>query len=122
MIVIDPGVEAVDRAIAARCSAMFETGWVEEVENLRAAGYDARHKSMRSLGYREILEHLTSARSRSETIDAITYATRQYARRQRTYFRHQFRSLLPTEPIVHIESIESCPRDKIAAFLERRPA
>lgn len=125
MIVIDPGVEAVDRAIAARCSAMFDAGWIAEVENLRAAGYDARHKSMRSLGYREILEHLAGTKSRSETLAAITYATRQYARRQRTYFRHQFRTLLsqlPTEPIVHIESTQSCPSAIVADFLARRPA
>lgn len=122
VVVIDPGVELVDRAIADRCDAMLDAAWIAEVENLRAAGYDSRHKSMRSLGYREILEHLAGTSTRDETRDAIVYATRQYARRQRTYFRHQFRSLLPTEQIVHIESKPSCPRATIAAFLQGRPA
>jgi tRNA dimethylallyltransferase len=117
VLVIDPGVEEVDRAIAARCAAMLDAGWLAEVENLSAAGYDARHKSMRSLGYRELLEHLAGARPLAATCEAIVYATRQYARRQRTYFRHQFRNLLPTEQIVHMESVESCPRAKVAAFL-----
>ena len=122
LVVIDPGVEPVDRAIAARCDAMLAAGWIAEVEKLCAAGYDARHKSMRSLGYREILEHLAGAKSLDATRDAITHATRQYARRQRTYFRHQFRNLLPPEQIVHIEASHACPQAKIAAFLERRSA
>lgn len=124
LVVIDPGVEAVDRAIAARTVAMLDAGWLAEVENLRATGYDARHKSMRSLGYREILEHLAGSKPRDETCEAIVYATRQYARRQRTYFRHQFRNLLPTEQIVHIQSVDASLLAKIAAFLgpNRRPA
>jgi tRNA dimethylallyltransferase len=122
LVVIDPGVEMVDRAIAGRCAAMLDAGWVAEVENLRAAGYDSRHKSMRSLGYREILEHLAGTRTRDETRDAIVYATRMYARRQRTYFRHQFRKLLPSEQIVHVESIEQCDRAMLASFLERGAA
>src|SRR5690606_2327129 len=44
MIVIDPGVAAVDEAIDRRCEAMLTHGWVAEVEKLLAAGYDARHK------------------------------------------------------------------------------
>jgi tRNA dimethylallyltransferase len=122
MVVIDPGVEVVDCAIAARCDAMLDAGWITEVENLRAAGYDARHKSMRSLGYRQLLDHLAGIQPREATRDAIVYATRQYARRQRTYFRHQFRNLLPPEQIVHVANADACPRATIAALLERRSA
>lgn len=126
LVVIDPGVEAVDRAIERRCAAMLAAGWIAEVEMLVAAGYDARHKAMRSLGYREILEHLAGERSLADTREAIVRATRAYARRQRTYFRHQFRSLLASDQtrvqIVHIETIEACPSATIAAFLERRSA
>ncbi len=127
MIVLDPGVAAVDEAIDRRVETMLEAGWVAEVEKLRAAGYDARHKAMRSLGYRELLEHLAGAISLAQATQAIQAATRRYARRQRTYFRHQFRNLLPTEQIVHMETANSCRlvsplRDMVAAFLDRRPA
>jgi tRNA dimethylallyltransferase len=122
LVVIDPGVEVVDRAIAARCDAMLDAGWIREVENLRAAGYDARHRSMRSLGYRQVLEHLAGIRSREATRDAIVHATRNYARRQRTYFRHQFRDLLPPEQIVHVASVDEFPRAMIGAWLDRRSA
>lgn len=119
LVVIDPGVEIVDRAIAQRCEAMLAAGWIREVEMLVAAGYDARHRAMRSLGYREILEHLAGTRSLAATREAIVTATRAYARRQRTYFRHQFRDL-PTDHIVHIQTADACPWATIAAFLDPR--
>lgn len=117
LVVIDPGVEIVDRAIEQRCEAMLAAGWIREVEMLVAAGYDARHRAMRSLGYREILEHLAGARTLAATREAIVAATRAYARRQRTYFRHQFRDL-PTDHIVHIQTVDACPWATIAAFLD----
>jgi tRNA dimethylallyltransferase len=125
MIVVDPGVAAVDAAIDRRCEAMLTHGWVEEVEKLVAAGYDARHKAMRSLGYRELLDHITRqvtgqvARDRSleQATSAIQRATRHYARRQRTFFRHQFRDLLPMDRIVQIEQPAACPMARVAEFL-----
>jgi tRNA dimethylallyltransferase len=126
MLVLDPGVEAVDAAIAARCEAMLAAGWVSEVEMLLARGYDARHKSMRSLGYRELLEHIEGRCSLDQARTDIQRATREYARRQRTYFRHQFssrpvpavqsRELLPMERIIHIDHPEACPVARIEAF------
>ena len=117
LLVVDPGVEAVDAAISRRCAAMLTRGWLAEVEMLRAHGYDARHKAMRSLGYRELLEHLEGRTTLSEAVDAIDRATRKYARRQRTYFRHQFRDL-PLEQIVQIDHPDACPIDMVTAFLQ----
>ena len=133
LLVVDPGVEIVDAAIDRRCEAMLTHGWVAEVENLVAAGYDARHTAMRSLGYRELLDHLerqlqnppTPAVERSSlerASSAIKSATRKYARRQRTFFRHQFRDLLPMDRIVHLDQPAACtgtPRvmARVAEFL-----
>src|SRR5690606_37768229 len=112
VIVLDPGVAAVDAAIDRRCEAMLARGWVAEVENLVAAGYDARHKAMRSLGYRELLDHVENclhargtglqSSSLEQATRSIKRATRKYARRQRTYFRHQFRDLLPMDRIIQV--------------------
>lgn len=120
MVVVDPGVAAVDAAIDARCEAMLTRGWVAEVEKLVAAGYDGRYKSMRSLGYRELLDHLDGRLSLAEAKAAIIRATRKYARRQRTYFRNQFRQLLSMERIVHIVHPDACPLDRVADFLRQR--
>lgn len=127
MIVLDPGVTAVDEAIDRRCEAMLTRGWVTEVENLVAAGYDARHKAMRSLGYRELLDHVVNglpargtglkASSLEQVTQSIKRATRKYARRQRTYFRHQFRDLLPMDRIVHIDHPAACPVARVEEFL-----
>lgn len=89
LIVLEPPVADLDRAIDERCAAMLRAGLVAEVEMLRRRGYDARHKSMRSLGYRQILSHLDGHLRLDEAQAAIRLATRQYARRQRTYFRNQ---------------------------------
>lgn len=89
LIVLEPEVTALDRAIDERCAAMLRAGLVAEVEMLRRGGYDARHKSMRSLGYRQILSHLDGHISLDAAAAEISLATRQYARRQRTYFRGQ---------------------------------
>ncbi|HVI03014.1 MAG TPA: tRNA (adenosine(37)-N6)-dimethylallyltransferase MiaA [Enhygromyxa sp.] len=118
MIVLDPGVAAVDAAIERRCEAMLTRGWVAEVENLVADGYDARHKAMRSLGYRELLDHITGKSSLEQSTRAIKQATKKYARRQRTYFRHQFRTLLAMDRIVHIEHPAAAPVARVAEFLQ----
>lgn len=89
LIVLEPEVAALDRAIDERCAAMLRMGLVAEVEMLRRRGYDARHKAMRSLGYSQILSHLDGQLGLSEAQAAIGLATRQYARRQRTYFKSQ---------------------------------
>jgi tRNA dimethylallyltransferase len=117
MLVLDPGVEAVDAAIEARLQAMLDAGWVSEVEMLLARGYDARYKAMRSLGYRELIEHVEGRCSLDQARTDIERATREYARRQRTYFRHQFRELMPMERIVSIVHPDACPVALIQDFL-----
>jgi len=90
LILVDPGVETVDASINARCDAMLAQGWVAEVENLRARGYAPGLKSMQTLGYRQINAALDGAFSMDEARHDIAAQTRAYARRQRTFFRHQF--------------------------------
>ena len=112
-LVIDPGVEAVDRAIDARCDAMLAAGWLAEVEGLRAAGYDARHKAMRSLGYHQLLAHLEGRMSLDAAIAAIKLETRHYARRQRTFFRWQ----LPAALRFDLADAGACPWAALDGFL-----
>ena len=107
-VVVDPDVALLDRAIDDRCDAMIRAGLVAEVSKLVAAGYDSRHRSMRSLGYRQILDHL-AGQSLSDAVAAIKLETRRYARRQRTYLRHQLapaRSFLVSEPIWRMSQVE----------------
>jgi tRNA dimethylallyltransferase len=95
LVILDPPQALLAPAIDARCDAMMRAGFLAEVEMLREAGYSARHKSMRSLGYRQLDEYLDrDERGESRLADAVAAIkaeTRSYARRQRTFFRHQLR-------------------------------
>jgi len=88
--------EQLDARIRARADAMLAHGWIEEVERLLAAGYgDCR--PMRSVGYRQIADALTSGVpvEVSGLLDRIVRATRVFARRQRTWLRDQPVQWLP---------------------------
>jgi tRNA dimethylallyltransferase len=68
---------------------MLERGLVEEVRGLLAAGYGERTPGMTGTGYREIAAHLRGEVSLEDALAQMRSATRRYARRQLTWFRHQ---------------------------------
>ncbi len=68
---------------------MRSAGLVEEVARLLEAGYDARSPGMSGTGYREIAEHLSGRMTLEDALEAMKVQTRQYARRQLTWFRGQ---------------------------------
>lgn len=72
-----------------RFEAMIESGAVEEVEALLACGLDPMLPVMRAIGVREIAAWLANELSREEMIAAGQQATRNYAKRQYTWFRRQ---------------------------------
>jgi len=75
--------------IEARVDAMFCQGWVAETEQLLQRGLAQNETAMQALGYRQIAEHLRGERSLPETIELVKARTRQFAKRQRTWFRRQ---------------------------------
>lgn len=75
--------------IAARVDAMFSRGWVAETEHLLQRGLAQNRTAMQALGYRQIVEHLRGERSLPETIALVKLRTRQFAKRQMTWFRRQ---------------------------------
>ncbi|MEX2561441.1 MAG: tRNA dimethylallyltransferase, partial [Pirellulales bacterium] len=76
-------VERIDR----RVEAMFAAGLVGEVADLLARGGLLGRTARQALGYREVLEHLAGERSLEETIELVKLRTRQFARRQLTWYR-----------------------------------
>jgi tRNA dimethylallyltransferase len=73
-------------AIDARTDRMIAAGFVEEVRQLLAMGYDRSLKPMQSLGYRHLAAHLAGEVGRQEAIGLIKRDTRRYAKRQQTWF------------------------------------
>ncbi len=86
---LSPPRETLYERINARAAAMFESGLIEEVKGLleRGVGRDAR--PFTSLGYVQCLKHLDGNLSLDEAIEATAKATRRYAKRQLTWFRHR---------------------------------
>jgi tRNA dimethylallyltransferase len=72
---------------------MFESGLVEETRALVAAGQEAQLQALRAVGYDEALELLAGRMSRAEAEARTSLRTRQLAKRQRTWFRHQIEAV-----------------------------
>ena len=75
--------------INARVDEMFRRGLVAETQQLLAAGLALNKTAMQAIGYRQVVEHLRGERSLAETIEWVKIRTRQFAKRQRTWFRRQ---------------------------------
>ncbi len=86
VFVLERPVAELDARIAARTRAMLDGGWLEETRDLLTR-HDADCAGLGSLGYREIVAHLAGELSAGKLEDAIVRLTRQYAKRQRTWFR-----------------------------------
>lgn len=85
-VILTRSRESLQARIVARTSAMFAEGVVEEV----AATKDVIGSTAgQMLGLREIQEHLAGALNRKQCEEAIMIATRQYAKRQMTWFRKE---------------------------------
>lgn len=100
-LVVDPGPVLAER-IRARVHAMVDAGWFAEVEQLmRSIPPDA--PAWNACGYGTIRAALDGATTHEAAIERVVIETRQYAKRQRTWFRHQLQDgpvtlLDPTAP------------------------
>ena len=86
---LDPARDALYAACDRRFGAMLEAGALDEVRALAARDLAPELPAMRALGVPELIAHLTGALSLEEAATRARTATRQYAKRQTTWFRHQ---------------------------------
>lgn len=98
--------------LRARCDRrlvqMFDEGAIEEAEALLARHLDPALPAMRAIGVPQIASHLRGEIGRDEALEAAQAATRQYAKRQFTWFRHQPPSDWPRyEESLKIDSINN---------------
>ncbi len=78
--------ERLDQRIALRTRKMLDGGWAEEARSLRD-GCGFGPTAVSALGYPEVLKWIDGESSREETETLINLRTRQFARRQRTWYR-----------------------------------
>ena len=81
--------EELNRRIFLRCGEMLENGWIEEVERLMSSGLFETPTAWQALGYSIIREYLLGNLKKSELCEKISIATRQFAKRQMTWFHGQ---------------------------------
>jgi tRNA dimethylallyltransferase len=87
--VIEPDREQLAVRIGARFDAMLERGAIDEVRALSAFGLDPALPAMKAIGVRELQAALAGEISFGEAAERAKAATRQYAKRQSTWFRTQ---------------------------------
>ena len=88
-LILLPPRQWLYRRCDQRFAAMLDSGAVEEVRSLLARNLDPDLPAMRAIGVREIAAMLKGETSRDEALAAGAQATRNYAKRQYTWFAHQ---------------------------------
>lgn len=86
LVWLDLPLDELEPRIRARTEAMFAAGWAAEAEALRAAGMLGPTAAM-ALGYEQAAAVARGDLSQAAAVEAIALATRQFARRQRTWWR-----------------------------------
>ena len=106
-----PPREVLYERIRLRTERMFHRGLVAEVERLLGSGVSPRVKPFESLGYRQALQVVRGEMSVEEAILDTALRTRQYAKRQMTWFRR--------EPGIEVVSGFGDDEEVIGRVLER---
>ncbi|NNG15474.1 MAG: tRNA (adenosine(37)-N6)-dimethylallyltransferase MiaA, partial [Gemmatimonadales bacterium] len=88
--------QVLHQRIERRAREMVERGLIQEVAAVLADGLAPRAPGLDGIGIREAVEYLHGHRDRESVAEAVATSTRQYAKRQETWFRHQ----LAAEPLV----------------------
>ena len=86
---LSPPRAALCARIDARTGAMIREGWLDEVRKLSSSGIRPDAKPFQFIGYPELLAHLAGRLTTEAAIKKIQLATRQFAKRQLTWFRKE---------------------------------
>ncbi|MCU0648963.1 MAG: tRNA (adenosine(37)-N6)-dimethylallyltransferase MiaA [Gemmatimonadaceae bacterium] len=108
-LVIDPG-PALAEQLEARTIAMCDSGWLAEVDALMQTVPEAAPAWL-ACGYLALRDVVAGRRRLDDALEAVRIETRQYVKRQRTWFRHQLRNgtvtrLDPSAPDALARAIE----------------
>lgn len=109
-LLVDPGA-ALQERIVHRVDAMLAAGWVDEVRALMdTVPPDA--PAWNATGYDTIRQVVDGTLALAQAREQIVIATRQYAKRQRTWFRHQ----LPPDLVTHVNPTAADAYDRALAW------
>ena len=117
-IVLTAPRPVLHQRIARRADEMIRRGLIEEVAAVLAEGHDPRAPGLDGIGIREAVEYLHGQRARESVAEAIAIGTRQYAKRQQTWFRHQLARTAVTLDATRAPEKLAC---EIAELWEKAP-
>jgi len=89
VFVLDAERDVLRARLSERFDAMMARGWLDEVRWLAGLNLPDAHPAMRAVGYRQLLKHVRGESTLEEASSEGITATRRYAKRQATWFRHQ---------------------------------
>ena len=89
---INPDRTSLYEEINVRVDEMINNGLIEEVRYLQSK-YNLSLTASQAIGYKEIISYLNGEMSKEDAIELIKKRTRNYAKRQVTFFKHQFESI-----------------------------
>jgi tRNA dimethylallyltransferase len=113
-VVLIPPRDALYATINTRFSRMMEGGALDEARALFSLGLDAGLPAMKALGVRELVRHLRGETELEQAVELAMRGTRQYAKRQFTWLRHQIEGSY----VVSAQYSES-KKEKIFSFIRQ---
>jgi tRNA dimethylallyltransferase len=87
LYLLNRSAEDLHQRINVRVDEMFRRGLVDETRKLLKHGLAENRNAMQSIGYRQVVEHLRGERDLAGTVELVKIRTRQFAKRQLTWFR-----------------------------------
>lgn len=91
--------------INRRVDIMFENGLLDECIKLKENGYNSSMQSMQGIGYKEVLLYLENSITLEEATEMIKQGSRNYAKRQLTWFRKDPRAKFLDKDVLSDEEI-----------------
>ena len=96
-IILEPARELLYDRCNTRFVSMLENGAIQEVENVKSL-YNEATAASKAIGFDELSLYLDGAISKDDAIISAQTRTRQYAKRQMTWFRHQIKDATRIDP------------------------
>jgi tRNA dimethylallyltransferase len=114
---LDPPRAELYRRLDERSAALFDLGIIEEVRGILARGFPPSSKPFEALGYKQAIDLIEGRLTLEEAVAATQIRTRQYAKRQLTWFRRE-KDMVWLAGFGGDSEIQASVRDRVAAIIE----
>lgn len=105
IMMINPDRQKLYENINARVDEMFDKGLINEVKYLME-NYNLSITAKQAIGYKEVIDYLNGDLSFESCVEIIKQRTRNYAKRQVTFFKHQFNCEMYDSPKQLLEELK----------------